>query len=573
MTAERVPLTLPLAGIGERAIATVVDALLLLCFLIALLFVYTLWGRGDLDAEVRAASRTIFILLGVGFLVGIVSYDIFFDLVFEGRTPGKRLTRLRVVDATGQSPDLLTSMLRNLMRLVDMLPLGYGVGAVTMFFTDTRRLGDLVAGTVVVSERARGLRAWDAAVQAAKDGNVGAPAWSDDDVAAAVDVVCRTQGLADVPAQIPCLRVLQGLRPIPDSDPGAQCQARTMLAAAVVALGQANEGLASHLRRLAETEDQLRAALQGFEQRKVSADLVDSSSRQASSELLLATRRGTPPRHLEALSLALLDLERLRRPPGGARLPRLRSFLAVEVPLAVWSERRNIARAASVLGLALLLGFAVSYADADVARVLVSDDLAAQIERGATWTNDIEREQAYASTAATIIVNNVGVGMRVFALGILGGVATLMGLVSNGLSIGAVFGYATQLGTWETLLRFIVAHAPVELSMICVAGGAGLCLGRALLAPGRRSRLQALRQEGARGLRLLVFATIGFVVIGTVEGFVSPGTHFPTALNAAVGAGLWLLFAAWVLGARPQSTTVTTTATTTATTTTAATAT
>ncbi len=549
MTPERVPLTLPLAGIGERAIATLIDALLLLLGVIAVLFLYSVWGRGDLEADVRDASRNLVILVGVSFLVGVVGYDIFFDLAFAGRTPGKRAARLRVVDNAGQAPALLTSLLRNLLRLVDMLPVGYGVGVVVMFFTGTRRLGDLVAGTVVISERGRGVRAYDAARQAA--GNVGAgfaaPAWTDADVVAAVDVITRTVGLASQPADIPCRRVLARLPPLTGT---SDAPARALLAAALVSLADRNEGLAVRLRRLADVEDALRQALAGFETQKVSADIVDVTSRQAASELLLATRRGTPPRHLEALSLALLDLERRRRPKAAALAPRLRRFLAVEVPQAVWIERRNVARAATVLGLALVLGFAVSYADADLARALVGDDLAGEIERGAAWTDRIEREQAYASTSITIVLNNVGVGLRVFVLGILGGVATLIGLVSNGLSIGAVFGYATQLGTQETLLRFIVAHGPLELSMICVAGGAGLCLGRAVVSPGRRSRLKALREEGAQGLRLVVFATIGFGVVGTVEGFVSPGSHFPTSLNACVGALLWLLFAAWAVGAR-----------------------
>ncbi|MDP2340231.1 MAG: stage II sporulation protein M [Deltaproteobacteria bacterium] len=553
MTPERVPLTLPLAGIGERAIATVVDAMILVLVLAMILTIYSGWGRGDLEADVRNASRNLVIVLVVCFVVGLIGYDIFFDLVFAGRTPGKRAARVRVVDRSGQSPPLLTSLLRNMLRLVDMLPIGYGVGAVVMFFTGTRRIGDLVAGTLVISERDRGVRAYDAVKAAALDVLVTAPAWSDADVAAAVDVVTRTVGLGKLPAEIPCKRVLQKLPAIAGAP--TDVPARALLAAAVVSMAEANEGLAVRLRRLADAEDALRKALAGFEDHSLDADVVDAAVRQASSELLLATRRQTPARHLESLSLALLDLERRRRPPAGPLGPRLRRFLAVDVPQAVWSERANIARAAGVLSLALVLGFAIAFADADLARALVGDDLAVEIENGAAWTNKIETDHAYASTSIAIILNNIAVGLRVFVYGVAGAVGTLLGLVSNGLSIGAVFGYATRLGTQETLLRFIVAHGPLELSMICVSGGAGLCLGRAVLSPGRRSRLQALREEGGRGLRLMVFAMIGFAVVGGVEGFVSPGTHFPTALNATVGALLWLLFAAWVVGARPRMTT------------------
>jgi uncharacterized membrane protein SpoIIM required for sporulation len=250
------------------------------------------------------------------------------------------------------------------------------------------------------------------------------------------------------------------------------------------------------------------------------------------------------------LSLALLDVERRRRPPPAAMGRRIRHFLGVDVPAAVWAERLNVLRAAAVLGLGAAVGFGLALADADVARALVGDDLAGEIEAGAAWTDRIAATDAYASTSLNVIVNNVGVGLRVFALGVLGGVATLLGVVMNGLTLGAVFGYATRLHTEATLARFIVAHGPVELAMICVAGAAGLGLSRAVLSPGHRLRLAALREEGARGLRLITFATVGFVVIGTVEGFVSPGRHFPLFVNAGVGVLLGLLFFGWAATGR-----------------------
>jgi uncharacterized membrane protein SpoIIM required for sporulation/uncharacterized RDD family membrane protein YckC len=541
-TAERVPLTVPVAGLGERAIASFVDALLLLFVVIALLFVYTFWGRGDLEQDVSNATQWTFVAIGIGFLLGIVFYDLAFDLLGGGRTPGKRLVRLRVVDAAGRPPDVVTSLLRNVLRLVDVLPVGYGVGTVVLFFTGTRRFGDLVAGTVVVSERAHAQHPWDAVETAARGVTIDAPAWSDADTARGVDFVQRTAGLEATAAQALCARVL---RTLPETGaPGAPARAR--LAASVVALGHKGSGLGARLLRLRDAERTLRAALERLGGGDVNAgDVVDATARAAASELLAATRRDVPARHLESLSLLLLDVERRRDPPPPRLSVRLRRFFLDDVPTAVWRERLNIARTAGVFALAGAVGFIAGFVDADVARALVGDDLAGEIERGASWTNAIERDGDFAATSFSIIVNNVGVGLRVFALGVLGGVATLLGVVYNGVSLGAVFGYATQLGTQATLARFIVAHGPVELSMICVAGAAGLCLGRAVVSPGRRTRLRALREEGARGLRLLAFATAGFCVIGTVEGFVSPGQHLPLFINFAVGIAMWLLFFFW----------------------------
>jgi uncharacterized membrane protein SpoIIM required for sporulation len=265
----------------------------------------------------------------------------------------------------------------------------------------------------------------------------------------------------------------------------------------------------------------------------------------ASSELLAATRRGVPARHLEALSLALLDVERRRRPPSPPLWPALQQLVGHEIPAAVWGERAGIARAAVVLFGSGALGFALAFLDPSLGRALIGDALTELVEQGARWTDQIERDGRYLQATLSIVFNNSLVGLRVFALGVLGGVATVLGLVSNGLSLGATFGTAVRLDTHETLTRFIIAHGPVELSMICVAGAAGFCLGRAVLSPGARTRVQALREEGRRGFLLVAFATIGFIVIGTVEGFVSPGAHFPTVGNAVVGIAMWLLFFGW----------------------------
>jgi uncharacterized membrane protein SpoIIM required for sporulation len=428
-----------------------------------------------------------------------------------------------------------------------MLPLGYGVGTITLFFTGTRRLGDLVAGTLVISERARGRHVVDELTSAAERLVVSAPAWSDDDTVRAIDFVARTAGVDAAPADALCARVLRSL-PAVDGD---TARPRMRLAAAVVALAKNDGGVAARLVRLRNAEHAVRDALAAHGRGEAGAgDRLDTAARAASSELLGATRREVPARHLEGLSLALLDVERRRRPPPGNPMLRLRHFFGTEVPASVWSERRNIARVAGVFCLALVFGFASGFADVDLARALVGADLAGEIERGAAWTNRIEQDGAFAATAVNIIFNNVGVGLRLFALGVLGGVAALLGVVWNGVSLGAVFGYATHLGTQATLARFIVAHGPVELSMLCVAGAAGLCLGRAVLSPGQRTRLRALREEGGRGARLLAFATIGFLVVGTVEGFVSPGQHFPVVVNVVVGAVLWVLFALWASSAR-----------------------
>ncbi|GIV94214.1 MAG: hypothetical protein KatS3mg056_2923 [Chloroflexus sp.] len=80
-------------------------------------------------------------------------YFVFFEWIWNGQTPGKRLLRLRVLREGGRPVDIGAIVVRNLMRAIDFLPLLYGIGLVTMFVDRYhRRLGDLTAGTVVVHE-------------------------------------------------------------------------------------------------------------------------------------------------------------------------------------------------------------------------------------------------------------------------------------------------------------------------------------------------------------------------------------------------------------------------------------
>ena len=147
-TPEGVDLELVLAGMGSRMLAGLVDfttqGLLALAYFLAA-------SAAGLDGGLMAAGWAI-----TGFLL-VFGYDVGFEVLAHGRTPGKRIVGLRVMRAGGEPVNLLTSAIRNVLRLVDILPMAYGVGVVVLFVTKrNQRLGDLVAGTVVVRERLGG---------------------------------------------------------------------------------------------------------------------------------------------------------------------------------------------------------------------------------------------------------------------------------------------------------------------------------------------------------------------------------------------------------------------------------
>jgi uncharacterized membrane protein SpoIIM required for sporulation len=546
-TPERVPLTVPLAGLGERALAYGVDLALILAGMLALLFVYNFWG--DLEADLVGLSGAGLVFLGIIFAGFLVAYDVIFEVFGGGRTPGKRALRLRVMTPAGRPPDAVTSLIRNALRILDYLPALYGVATVVLFITGTRRLGDLLANTFVVTERARASDPFAPCRAIADEPAPEAPRWSDDDVVAALQILERTAELPDAAAEKLCARVLSRLDGEAAADAVADGQARHTLAAGCLALAAGSTGIAAQLARLVQAEQSLHASLAELDKKPslASAEATDAALRHAGSELMRATRRGASARALEPLSLALLDAERRR---GSARRRRggLWRFIARDVPGAVYAERKLIGRAALVFLTSTAVGLGIAFSDASLGRALVGDSLAGAIEEGANWTDRIEQSGAFAAAAVQIILNNSWVCLVAFVSGLLGGTVPLLVLFANGMHLGSVFGYALRLGSAGTLGKFVLAHGPVELSAICVAGAAGLCLGRALLSPGRRTRLEALRAEAARGGRMLAGALFAIGIIGTVEGFVSPGKFFPWQVNAAVGAFMFLAFFTWVRG-------------------------
>lgn len=152
-TPELVTIDLPLAGIGSRFIALLVDMLLWF----AGLLVITLMAIVVLPA-IHAASNLSekWAVAIVIFLVFLFNWGYFtlFEAFWNGQTPGKRIARIRVIQQTGRPIGIVESMARNFVRYVDQIPSIYVVGLIAMFVTrQHQRLGDLVAGTLVVRDR------------------------------------------------------------------------------------------------------------------------------------------------------------------------------------------------------------------------------------------------------------------------------------------------------------------------------------------------------------------------------------------------------------------------------------
>jgi uncharacterized RDD family membrane protein YckC len=152
-TPELVSIEMPLAGIGSRFIALLVDYLIwgagVLLLLLILIFVLPAVHAFNTLSEQWTEAIIIFSVFLVNW-----GYFTLFEAFWNGRTPGKRVARIRVIQRSGRPIGLLESMARNLVRYVDQFPFFYGVGVIAMFATKQhQRLGDLAAGTLVVRDR------------------------------------------------------------------------------------------------------------------------------------------------------------------------------------------------------------------------------------------------------------------------------------------------------------------------------------------------------------------------------------------------------------------------------------
>ena len=151
VTPENIPLTLELAGLGSRFIALAIDLLLQGVLLI---FGFTLLAMLSSPLSLAGLQWLTEVLSIIyGFLV-FFGYFIFFETLWNGQTIGKRAAGLRVVREGGYPITFFAAATRNLIRIADFLPLNYGIGALCVFLSPQyKRLGDLVAGTVVIKER------------------------------------------------------------------------------------------------------------------------------------------------------------------------------------------------------------------------------------------------------------------------------------------------------------------------------------------------------------------------------------------------------------------------------------
>lgn len=557
-TPELVALNYELAGLGSRALAMLLDVVLLgIGWLV--LFALTLWLG---EPGLLSVGAVLFYLYG---LFAVVGYPALGEWLFSGRTIGKKVMGLRVVDTSGRAAGAGQVWLRNVVRLADLLPPPYLTGlAFVALHPRHQRLGDLVAGTLVVRDRPR-----EADRRAAA---FAVPALD----AAAPQLDDARFGL---------------LERFAEREAELAPEARTRIAAQLAArLGEAaGDGTPEALLALHARESAARAA--GFRGSRTATTAAAPwvARRQAEWEAFETATRDVVGRGLDALEGPALvqyaaryravsaDLARARTYDAGAaitdrlerlvgaahaqlyradarRTPRLRDAVLRAWPAAVLRQRGVVALATLAFLLPGFAGWGVVRATPAIAEEIVD---ATMRERAAAAEARRARGEKYVTfdaaerptVAIAIIGNNVRVALLCFAGGVFAGVGALVLLGLNGLQLGAAAGHYANVGQLDYLGEFIVGHGPLELFAIWVAGAGGFLLGRALVAPGRWSRGAALRIAGREAGMLVGSAALMLVLAGLIEGLLS-ASGADWALRIAAAAGSVLLLGLWLAGGR-----------------------
>src|SRR6266850_1095393 len=168
-TPEHVVLEIELAGPGSRIAAALCDAVIVVAILLFLFM-----GSSALSASAGGQGRwgtLVAVLVALVVFLVVWGYFLLFEALNDGRTPGKRLMGIRVVMDTGLRLTFTAAAVRNLVRIVDMQPLfTYQVGlGFVLFHRQNKRLGDIVAGTVVVRDRPEHLQLASAPADRARE--------------------------------------------------------------------------------------------------------------------------------------------------------------------------------------------------------------------------------------------------------------------------------------------------------------------------------------------------------------------------------------------------------------------
>lgn len=265
--------------------------------------------------------------------------------------------------------------------------------------------------------------------------------------------------------------------------------------------------------------------------------------RRACEHLALARARSYPSYLIARLDRITSEAHQViyyRREFGVDYIKRL---IAVDFPAAVRSHKWYVLAAAATLMVPTIVVGLLVYRRPELILSVVNAETAASFQDMYSPTAQSIGRTREASTDWMMfgfyIRNNIGVAFQCFAGGLFAGLGTLFFLAYNGAYSGAIAGYLTEHGLSSTFYGFIVTHSAFEMTAIVLAGAAGLRIGRAVVAPGRLTRLQALVASTRESIVLLYGVTAMLLVAAAIEAFWSSASWIPPSIKYGVAAICW----------------------------------
>jgi uncharacterized membrane protein SpoIIM required for sporulation/uncharacterized RDD family membrane protein YckC len=562
-TPEHVALDYELAGLGSRFAALLLDTLLILAGVVVVFLGMMLASLDPVPDWLGEMGKALMI---VAIFLWTYGYFVLYEGLRDGQTPGKRALGIRTVHDGGYALTMRGAAVRNLLRIIDVQPAMSCLvgGGVMMFHPQSKRLGDLAAGTVVVRDRPGAALPEENAGEA---GAAGPPRLSAEELELLARYVARRAELPPHVRTATAGRLAARVAPRFEDDERQRHNSpdgwlvllyadETARHRAAALRGRGNAQAAALVRRQRGRWDEYarlleRARTQGLA-RLPARDVSRFAAlyRELSADLARARTYGGSPELVYMLERSVGAGHNLLYRPAQRSWALLKDWLSAGFPALVRRRWRPVALATACLYLPAVVTFGVLRADPARARDVVPAVIMARAEearvkeaRGEGYVEFSVLEMPGAATG--LMTHNSAVSFGAFAGGILAGAGTLFAMVFNGVHLGSAMAVFANLGVAMHIFTFIAPHGAVELTALCIAGGAGFLLAAAILVPGRRSRRQALAENGREAVSLIAGTTMMLVIAGLIEGFVSP-SDLPRPAKLAFAAVVALLLAAYL---------------------------